>query len=523
MLKSYNIKDNKFNPQISREMYNTIIESLNNSVSTTSKDSKGYKIIKLLADLDETKESEVILAYEILYNIYLDNTDIDEIVRYIENNQYSVDFSALEAFFIDNSLSGGLYKKYAIWSKYRSSQVEISKTSLDLTFPTISKKNGEININDYINNFDSLKIPNIHTHETDLFTNFVDLINYSTKYTEYKPIESFMFKANYDLFKTSDNGIHYFRNEREAFEAYYDIMVEYQTDPVNKNDPSEIGLNPQFITYKMMEELFPVKIDKFSNVSTIPSASILQLPSIKNYVYESTTENNFLKWIMNFSRDTKNESINAKISKGDVDQCLDWLFDRTIETIDSYNRSIDTLREDIGSAVNQLVIEYFEGLGTNFINYFYNNAAEIINNSDFFNDKITLREDVDIDRILSVLKGSLQLYMDLPDRKILYWEAFPNNFLLKETYDIVTNEFLKATTIGGIKDWKRVLFLIIEEPIFYLHDNITYNPLRIDKFYLSFAKNCYGFYKKYCKIYQYIDSYKLFSGGEEYELLPTEE
>lgn len=104
MFKVYDIVDYKFSPSISIDMQNKIIEDCKMSAKTD--DTK--KVVELLGSATADDKHIVIAVYEILYNLYLENISLDEIVAYAKSNGYDLTYETLVKYTSDKSGYGSV-------------------------------------------------------------------------------------------------------------------------------------------------------------------------------------------------------------------------------------------------------------------------------------------------------------------------------------------------------------------------------------------------------------------------------
>lgn len=104
MFKVYDIVDYKFSPSISIDMQNKIIEDCKMSAKTD--DTK--KVVELLGSATADDKYIVIAVYEILYNLYLENIALDEIVAYAKSNGYDLTHETLVKYTSDKSGYGSV-------------------------------------------------------------------------------------------------------------------------------------------------------------------------------------------------------------------------------------------------------------------------------------------------------------------------------------------------------------------------------------------------------------------------------
>ena len=104
MFKVYDIVDYKFSPSISIDMQNKIIEDCKMSAKTD--DTK--KVVELLGSATADDKHIVIAVYEILYNLYLENISLDEIVAYAKSNGYGLTYETLVKYTSDKSGYGSV-------------------------------------------------------------------------------------------------------------------------------------------------------------------------------------------------------------------------------------------------------------------------------------------------------------------------------------------------------------------------------------------------------------------------------
>lgn len=104
MFKVYDIVDYKFSPSISIDMQNKIIEDCKMSAKTD--DTK--KVVELLGSATADDKHIVIAVYEILYNLYLENIALDEIVAYAKSNGYDLTHETLVKYTSDKSGYGSV-------------------------------------------------------------------------------------------------------------------------------------------------------------------------------------------------------------------------------------------------------------------------------------------------------------------------------------------------------------------------------------------------------------------------------
>ena len=100
MLELYTVKDNKFSPLLVDDILKKI--KTETSYFINSENDTEFKIIQFLAE-NGTSENEIIIIYEILYNIYRGNTTVKEIANYLKENNLDISYQSLFLFFENNS------------------------------------------------------------------------------------------------------------------------------------------------------------------------------------------------------------------------------------------------------------------------------------------------------------------------------------------------------------------------------------------------------------------------------------
>lgn len=358
MMKLYSMsKDYHFDPLISDAMRKLINDSFSiANEDIEAKSDVGYSLVKLLKETDKSKQGEVIITYEILYNIAEKNTSFSEIIDYLNNNNLDVSFSSLEKF-INASLSDSDESSFKLFLLKTGLSIEPIKY-INIKFDAISWKwDKTLNFTANIKNlFSIFEIKNMNITILGNFDTYLQENNFlfpiysftsdGSGYEDFLPesIDKYMIKPIYN--PTGSEGA--FMNERYAVEAYNERLKSAATEieaPLFNND---IFSNMWNIIIEDKEYL-----PGLSNNRTYNQGSLLYMPSIRALIYDNSAYNDFAYEAINIPQFDKDNKFTPFLGREKVTQITYEVLSKAIELIDKRNLECRETSKNLSSQLGQ--------------------------------------------------------------------------------------------------------------------------------------------------------------------------
>lgn len=289
----------RFDPLITAQMKN-VIEMELQRISENSDYSEYAEtvsaIMKLLGQVSETDEENLIITYEIIYNVAEGNTSILEIAEYISRNKLSVSFESLGKFIdsdSDLSDSASRIKSAIMWKTLYGLQTY--DIDVNVNFPKWSWGSGTLW--GYISEMFATSNIAIKVHNYGSLMGYIKDHNYF--YPEIKTadedddfiaakLSDFMITPIY----SASGKLGTYKNERCAVEAYYSKLKSLNID------------TPEFDNSIFQEMWRLIATDStykigLYNDRTYNVGSLLYTPAVREAVYDNKIYNDLLTVILN--------------------------------------------------------------------------------------------------------------------------------------------------------------------------------------------------------------------------------
>lgn len=289
----------RFDPLITAQMKN-VIETELQRISENSDYSEYTEtvsaIMELLGQVSETDEENLIITYEIIYNVAEGNTSILEIAEYISRNKLSVSFESLGKFIdsdSDLSDSASRIKSAVMWKTLYGLQTY--DIDVNVNFPDWSWSSGTLW--GYISEMFATSSIAIKVRNYGSIMGYIKDHNYF--YPEIKTTDEdddFIAAKLSDFMLTpiysASGKLGTYKNERCAVEAYYSKLKTLNID------------TPEFSNSIFQEMWRLIATDRtykigLYNDRTYNVGSLLYTPAVREAVYDSKIYNDLLTVILN--------------------------------------------------------------------------------------------------------------------------------------------------------------------------------------------------------------------------------
>lgn len=497
MFKVYDIVDYKFSPSISIDMQNKIIEDC--KMSATTDDTK--KVVELLGSATADDKHIVIAVYEILYNLYLENIALDEIVAYAKSNGYDLTYETLVKYTSDKSGYGSVLNM-----AYTSLALPIGGAAV-LVSKTIRAVKEEImpKLTEFWGSLKAIKISDLNSEEyirnlTAAWLAISNLVGIAfvwgiTKLTSVTPYGSeritgiFTGDASTEEnrpIKTEDLVIKYSQgnsidvgNSRKS-DPIYNIRANalslYENDDKNvykyrTNDRYEFRNNSIFYDMSVALINSAVRRKPFSNTTPPITASEVYMPQLSGKPFINNEYNEFAKWAINTSSEISEISeTKLNLEAPALYTAVGWFFRNMYDDLTDINHMNNRLERIFAEVKENKIFSVINMVLENEANKVTNVGINIVNTIKRGIETIfgTLGDDIPLkpvayDSAIQLLAEAFKKQMEIFKNGLLYVPNYkkPNSVILY-TYERLVGEFAEynVSDFHTIELFNRLQFLI---------------------------------------------------------------
>lgn len=505
MFKVYDIVDYKFSPSISIDMQNKIIEDCKMSAKTD--DTK--KVVELLGSATADDKHIVIAVYEILYNLYLENIALDEIVAYAKSNGYDLTHETLVKYTSDKSGYGSVLNM-----AYTSLALPIGGAAV-LVPKTIREVKEEImpKLTEFWGSLKTIKISDLNSEEyirnlTAAWLAISNLVGIAfvwgiTKLTSITPYGSeritgiFTGDASTEEnrpIKTEDLVIKYSQgnnievgSSRKSDPIYAirpNALSLYVNDDIFKtvykyraNDMTVIQKRYDFmrnsIFYDMSVALInsAVRRKPFSNTTLPITASEVYMPQLSGKPFINNEYNEFAKWAINTSSEISEISeTKLNLEAPALYTAVGWFFRNMYDDLTDINHMNNRLERIFAEVKENKIFSVINMVLENEANKVTNVGINIVNTIKGGIETVfgTLGNDIPLkpvayDSAIQLLAEAFKKQMEIFKNGLLYVPNYkkPNSVILY-TYERLVGEFAEynVSDFRTIELFNRLQFLI---------------------------------------------------------------
>lgn len=486
MFKVYDIVDYKFSPSISIDMQNKIIEDCKMSAKTD--DTK--KVVELLGSATADDKHIVIAVYEILYNLYLENISLDEIVAYAKSNGYGLTYETLVKYTSDKSGYGSVLN-----IAYTLLALPIGGAAV-LVPKTIRAVKEEIlpRLTEFWGSLKTIKLSDLNSEEYIRELGFawlaisnaveIALVWGITKITSISPYGSeriagiFTGDASTEEnrpIKTEDLVIKYSQgndiqvgNSRKSDPIYAirpEVLSLYENDDLTKDVYKYITdgyyhfwqFSNNSIFYDMTVALInsAVRREPFSNTTLPITASEVYMPQLSGKPFINNEYNEFAKWAINTSS-TSSEISETKLNleAPALYTAVGWFFRNMYDDLTDINH--------MNNRLERIFAEVKENKIFSVINMVLENEANKVANAGINGNNIPSKP-VANESAIQLLAEAFKKQMEIFKNGLLYVPNYkkPNSVILY-TYERLVGEFAEynVSDFRTIELFNRLQFLI---------------------------------------------------------------
>ena len=497
MFKVYDIVDYKFSPSISIDMQNKIIEDC--KMSATTDDTR--KVVELLGSATADDKHIVIAVYEILYNLYLENIALDEIVAYAKSNGYDLTYETLVKYTSDKSGYGSVLNM-----AYTSLALPIGGAAV-LVSKTIREVKEEImpKLTEFWGSLKAIKISDLNSEEyirnlTAAWLTISNLVGIAfvwgiTKLTSITPYGSeritgiFTGDASTEEnrpIKTEDLVIKYSQgnsigvgNSRKSDPIYAirpSTLSLYEHDDKNvykhrTNDRYEFRNNSIFYDMSVALINSAVRRKPFSNTTPPITASEVYMPQLSGKPFINNEYNEFAKWAINTSSEISEISeTKLNLEAPALYTAVDWFFRNMYDDLTDINHMNNRLERIFAEVKENKIFSVINMVLENEANKVTNVGINIVNTIKRGIETIfgTLGDDIPLkpvayDSAIQLLAEAFKKQMEIFKNGLLYVPNYkkPNSVILY-TYERLVDEFAEynVSDFRTIELFNRLQFLI---------------------------------------------------------------
>ena len=502
MFKVYDIVDYKFSPSISIDMQNKIIEDCKMSAKTD--DTK--KVVELLGSATADDKHIVIAVYEILYNLYLENITLDEIVAYAKSNGYDLAYETLVKYTSDKSGYGSVLN-----IAYTLLALPISGAAV-LVPKTIRAVKEEImpRLTEFWGSLKTIKLSDLNSEEYIRELGFAwlaisNLVGIAfvwgiTKLTSITPYGSeritgiFTGDASTEEnrpIKTEDLVIKYSQgndiqvgNSRKSDPIYAirpNALSLYENDDLTKDVYKYITdghysfwqFSNNSIFYDMIVALInsAVRRKPFSNTTLPITASEVYMPQLSGKPFINNEYNEFAKWAINTSQEISEISeTKLNLEAPALYTAVGWFFRNMYDDLTDINHMNNRLERIFAEVKENKIFSVINMVLENEANKVANAGINIVNTIKRGIETIfgTLGDDIPSKPVanesaIQLLVEAFKKQMEIFKNGLLYVPNYkkPNSVILY-TYERLVDEFAEynVSDFRTIELFNRLQFLI---------------------------------------------------------------
>ena len=507
MFKVYDIVDYKFSPSISIDMQNKIIEDCKMSAKTD--DTK--KVVELLGSATADDKHIVIAVYEILYNLYLENITLDEIVAYAKSNGYDLTYETLVKYTSDKSGYGSVLNiAYTLLAlpiggaavlvpkTIRAVKEEIMPRLTEFWGSLKTIKLSDLNSEEYIRElgFAWLAISNLvgiafvwgitkltsitpygSERITGIFTGDAsteenrpikteDLV---IKYSQGNDIQVGNSRKSDPIYAIRPRALSLYANN-DNFKAVY----KFRTNDMNL---SSIQATYEFINRSIFYDMSVALINSatrrkpFSNTTLPITASEVYMPQLSGKPFINNEYNEFAKWAINTSSETSEISeTKLNLEAPALYTAVGWFFRNMYDDLTDINHMNNRLERIFAEVKENKIFSVLNMVLENEANKVTNVGINIINTIKRGIETIfgTLGNDIPLkpvayDNAIQLLAEAFKKQMEIFKNGLLYVPNYkkPNSVILY-TYERLVGEFAEynVSDFRTIELFNRLQFLI---------------------------------------------------------------
>ena len=486
-------------------MQNKIIEDC--KMSATTDDTK--KVVELLGSATADDKRIVIAVYEILYNLYLENIALDEIVAYAKSNGYDLTYETLFKYTSDKSGYGSVlnmaYTSLAlpvggaavlVPKTIRAVKEEIMPKLTEFWGSLKTIKLSDLNSEEYIENlitawgaishlvgiafvwgvtkltsitpYGSERITGIFTGDASTEENrpikTEDLV---IKYSQGNNIEVGSSRKSDPIYAIRPNALSLYKND-DIFKTVY----KYST-----NDMTFIQKRYDFmrnsIFYDMSVALInsAVRREPFSNTTLPITASEVYMPQLSGKPFINNEYNEFAKWAINTSSEISEISeTKLNLEAPALYTAVGWFFRNMYDDLTDINHMNNRLERIFAEVKENKIFSVINMVLENEANKVTNVGINIVNTIKHGIETIfgTLGNDIPLkpvtyDSAIQLLAEAFKKQMEIFKNGLLYVPNYkkPNNVILY-TYERLVDEFAEynVSDFRTIEIFNRLQFLI---------------------------------------------------------------
>lgn len=501
MFKVYDIVDYKFSPSISIDMQNKIIEDCKMSAKTD--DTK--KVVELLGSATADDKHIVIAVYEILYNLYLENITLDEIVAYAKSNGYDLTYETLVKYTSDKSGYGSVLNiAYTL--------LVLPAGGALLVPATIRKIKEEImpRLTEFWESLKIIKLSDLNSEEyikalVATWAGLSRLVEIALVWgiTKIKPISPYGSEWITGIFtgdasteenrpiKTEDLVIKYSQgnsidvgNSRKSDPIYAirpRVLSLYENEDLTKDVYKYITDGYYFfwqfsnnsIFYDMIVALInsAVRREPFSNTTLPITASEVYMPQLSGKPFINNEYNEFAKWAINTSQEISeiNET-KLNLEAPALYTAVGWFFRNMYDDLTDINHMNNRLERIFAEVKENKIFSVINMVLENEVNKVTNVGINIVNTIKRGIETIfgTLGNDIPLkpvayDSAIQLLAEAFKKQMEIFKNGLLYVPNYkkPNSVILY-TYERLVGEFAEynVSDFRTIELFNRLQFLI---------------------------------------------------------------
>lgn len=497
MFKVYDIVDYKFSPSISIDMQNKIIEDC--KMSATTDDTK--KVVELLGSATADDKRIVIAVYEILYNLYLENIALDEIVAYAKSNGYDITYETLFKYTSDKSGYGSvLNMAYTLLAlpvggaavlvpkTIRAVKEEIMPKLTEFWGSLKTIKLSDLNSEEYIENlitawgaishlvgiafvWGATKVTSITPYGSERITG---IFTGDASTEENRPIKTEDLVIKYSQGNSIDVG-----NSRKSDPIYAirpNALSLYENDDKNvykyrTNDRYEFSNNSIFYDMSVALINSAVRRKPFSNTTPPITASEVYMPQLSGKPFINNEYNEFAKWAINTSSEISEISeTKLNLEAPALYTAVGWFFRNMYDDLTDINHMNNRLERIFAEVKENKIFSVINMVLENEANKVTNVGINIVNTIKRGIETIfgTLGDDIPLkpvayDSAIQLLAEAFKKQMEIFKNGLLYVPNYkkPNSVILY-TYERLVGEFAeyKVSDFRTIELFNRLQFLI---------------------------------------------------------------
>lgn len=488
-------------------MQNKIIEDC--KMSATTDDTK--KIVELLGSATADDKRIIIAVYEILYNLYLENITLDDIVAYAKSNNYDITYETLFKYTSSKSGDGSILNiAYSLVALPLGAAIVIVpktvKAIKEKVMPKLTEfweslkkiKISDLNSTKYVATLTAAWAAISHAVEIALVwgvTKIKSISPYGTEWIttvftgdasteENRPIKT----ENLVIKYSQDNSIQ--AGSSRKSDPIYAIppkaLALYLNDDNNKSVYKFFTdeMNPSFIQQKYIFKNNSIFYDmsaalvnsaarrnRFSNTALPITASEVYIPQLDGKPFINNEYNEFAKWAINTSSKISiTDDTKLNLEAPALYTSIGWFFRNVYNDLTDINHMNDRLKRIFAEVKENKIFSVINMVLENEANKVTNVGINIVNTIKHGIELIfgTLGNDIPLkpvayDSAIALLTEAFKKQMEIFKNGLLYAPDYkkPNSVILY-TYERLVDEFAEytASDFRTIELFNKLQFLI---------------------------------------------------------------